>query len=93
MFHLPRINLTQLQIILSCLVPWDTAAGKHVLLAKMRYGYSAKWELVAGIKILCYLQMISVYKNSVLQYTQSLMSQHGLYKLVSMLLANLLINP
>lgn len=61
MFHLPHINLTQLQIILSRLVPWDTAAGKHVLLAKMCNGRNAKWNLVAGIKILCDLQMISVF--------------------------------
>lgn len=30
MFHLPRINLTHLQIILSCLVPWEATAEKKI---------------------------------------------------------------
>lgn len=71
MFHLPRINLTQLHIILSCLVPWDTTTEKHVLLAKMCCGCGAKWELIAAIKILYHLQMVSVFQNAVLQYTLS----------------------
>lgn len=42
-------------------VPWDMAAEKHVLLAKMCNGRDAKWNLVAGIKNLCDLQMLSVF--------------------------------
>lgn len=71
MFHLPRINLTQLQIILSCLVPWDTASGKHVLLAKMRYGCSAKWELNGNQNFVLLANDISVPKFSVTVHQES----------------------
>lgn len=63
MFHLPRINLTQLHIILSCLVPWDMMTEKHAQLAKMRGGCSTKWELIAAIKILYHSQMVSVFQK------------------------------
>lgn len=42
MFHLPCINLTQLHIALTCLVPWDTTTDKHALLAKMQCSCSTE---------------------------------------------------
>lgn len=96
MSHLPRINLTQRHISLSCLIPWDTRTEKHALLARLRCSCGAKWELIAAIKILCLLQMASVLRNPVLHYTPSPVQQcpsKAFINLSQCSSANLLISP